>query len=244
MEKTDAWVVLRLDGDVVGLKDYVAVKGVYDSEDAAQSAIPSLSGESNYVVIRSRHYLENKKSELFTNQHFEKVQGLKIGSSNTQINNHASHEQFRAIQDLWDQLPPSNRRRTILPLLSQLTEIAVAKVTGASIIDDSRLAADLKLPSGKLIEVKTVLLDSERKKSPNLQFQAEVEFDFLAVVIFNPSLNIETARMIPVEALKLYARPVSPIGGRLMINLRVTQSFLDYPGSKDINLANDSLKAS
>lgn len=244
MKKADAWVILRLDGDVVGLKDYVAVKGVYDSEDAAQLAIPNLSGESNYVVIRSRHYLEDKKPELLTNQHFEKVQGLKIGSSNAQTNNHAAHEQFRAIQDLWDQLPSSSRRQTILPLLSQLTEIAVAKVTGASIIDDSRLAADLKLPNGKLVEVKTVLLDSERKKSPNLQFQAEIEFDFLAVVIFNPSLNIETARMIPVEALKLHARPVSSIGGRPMINLRVTQSFLDYPGSKDINFTNDSLKAS
>jgi hypothetical protein len=241
MKKADAWVVLRIDGDVVELKDNIAVKGVYDSESAAESALQNLSEESNYIVIRSRRYLEDHQPEILRNNHSEKVQGLKIHSSNGHTNYDDLYGQFRVVRDLWNILPQSNRRKTIIPLLSQLAELAVAKVTGASIIDDPNLAANLKLPTGERVEVKTILLDSERRRSPNLQFPAEVEFDLLAVVIFSPDLTIETARMIPVEALKFYARSVSYRTGRPMLNLRVIQPFLDYPGSKDINLANYSL---
>ena len=241
MKKSDAWIVLRLDGDAVGLKDYIAVKGVYNTEDAAQSAIPSLSTESNYIVIRSRHYSEDHKSEIITNNHSEKLQGLKIHSSNGNIGNHGLYEKLNVIRDLWNQLPSSNRREIIIvPLLSQFTELAIAQLMNVSILEDRSLGGDLKLPNGEIVEVKTILLDPERKKSPHLQFPAETNFDFLAIVIFDPNFNIETARIIPVDALKLYARPVSQ-GGRQMISLRVIQPFLDYPGYKDINFANYSL---
>ncbi|AFY60199.1 hypothetical protein [Synechococcus sp. PCC 6312] len=239
MKKADAWVILRFDGDAVRLKDYVAVKGIYDSEDAAQSAIPNLSEGSDYIVIRSRRFLEDNKSMFLTKEYSEIVQGLKIQSS-YRCNDKSLHDQLQTVRDLWNQLPPSNRRRAILPLLSQLTELAVAKVTGASIVDDPRLGADLKLTSGELVEVKTILLDPERRKSPNLQFRGEIEFDLLAVVIFDPNLKIEIARIIPVDALKLHARRLIHLGGGSITNLRVTQSFLDYPGFKDINLANYS----
>jgi len=241
MKKADAWVVLRLDGDALELKDYVAVKGVYDSEDAAQSAISNLSKESNYIVIRTRHYLEDKQSEILANNHSDVVQGLKIRSTNGHTSHNTLPKQLQIVRDLWNQLPLSNRQQIILPLLSQLTKLEVAKVTGASIIDDPSLGADLRLTSGELIEVKTVLLDPERRKSPNLQFQGKIEFDLLAVVIFNSNLNIEAARMIPVDALNLHARPLFHLGGRSITNLRVTQPLLDYPGSKDINLTNYSL---
>jgi|GEM_PF-6118126 len=237
MKKSDAWVVVRLDKDIVGIQDYLAVKGVYDSECEAQSAIQNLSEESNYLVIRSRHYLEDNKA---VDTHSGTVQGFKIKSSRD-TSNHDIYKQFHAIQDLWNQLPPSNRQRTIFPLLSQLTEIAVAKVTGASILDHPSSTADLKLPNGELIEVKTIILDPNHKKSPNLQFRAGLEFNNLAVVIFGSGLNIEIARMIPVEALRFHARPSTQVGGRQMINIRVTQPFLEYPGSKDINFANYSL---
>ncbi|QYX32325.1 hypothetical protein [Sphaerospermopsis torques-reginae] len=241
MKKSDAWVVLRLDGDAVGFKDYIAVKGVYDSESAAQSAIPSLSPESNYIVIRSRHYSEDNKSEIITNNHADKVQGLKIHSANGgQTSNHGLYEKLNVIRDFWNQLPTSNRREIIIPLLSQFTELAIAQVMNAAIIEDRSLWGDLKLPNGEIVEVKTILLDPERRKSPHLQFPAEANFDFLAIVIFDPDFNIETARMIPVDALKLYARPVSQ-RDRQMMNLRVIQPFLDYPGYKDINFANYSL---
>jgi hypothetical protein len=241
MKKSDAWVVVRLDKDIVGIKDYLAVKGVYDSEDEAQSAIPNLSEESNYLVIRSRHYLEDNNTEIPKNNHHEKIQGFTVHSSNGNTGNHDIYKQFHAIQELWNQLPPLNRQRTIFPLLSQLTELAVAKVTGASILDDPSSIADLKLPNGELIEVKTIILDPDHKKSPNLQFRAGLEFNNLAVVIFGSDLNIEIARMVPVEALRFHARPSTHVGGRQMINIRVTQPFLEYPGSKDINFANYSL---
>jgi hypothetical protein len=244
MKKSDAWVVLRLDRDVVGINDYLAVKGVYDSEDDAQSAIQSLSEESNYLVIRSRHYLEDNKTDDTKNNHSGKVQGLKVQSPSRNTSDHEIYKQFHAIQGLWNQIPPLNRQRNIFPLLSELTELAVAKATGASILHDPSLLADLKLPNGELIEVKTIILDPDRRKSPNIQFRANLNFNYLAVVVFDPDLNIEIARMIPVEVVRLHARPASHVDGRqIQINLRVTQLFLDYPGSQDINFANYSLKA-
>ncbi|TAE59389.1 MAG: hypothetical protein EAZ87_09695 [Nostocales cyanobacterium] len=239
MKKSDAWVVLRLDGDAVEFKDYIAVKGVYDTEDAAQSAIHSLSQQSNYIVTRSRYYSEDQKSDI-TNNHLDKVQGLKIHSANGHTRNHGLYEKLNVIRDFWNQFPQSNRREMIIPILSKFTELAIAQVMNASIIEDSSLGGDLKLPNGKIIEVKTIILDPERKKSPHLQFSAEANFDFLAIVIFDPDLNLETSRMIPVDALKIYANPVSQ-GSHQKINLRVTQPFLDYPGYQNINFLNYSL---
>jgi len=65
MKKADAWVVLRFDGDAISSKDDVAVKGVYSSETAAQSAIPDSPGASSYIVVRSRRYLEDESETLY-----------------------------------------------------------------------------------------------------------------------------------------------------------------------------------
>lgn len=236
MKKADAWVVLRLDGDAIAFSDYVAVKGVYDHEDAARLVQAELStegiGDSKYVVVRSRRYVDENSSMTSTNR----IQGFDIQSSEHTRTTPLLQE-INAIQNLLNRLPSQVRRRTILPLLSSLAEYAVAEALGASHIDDPRSGWNLELPDGKRIEVKTVLLDPEHKKSPSLQFQADKLFDAFAVVVFRPDLTIETARMIPVDALELYSRPGGPhLANQPLINVRVTQQLLNYPGSKNIEI--------
>lgn len=239
MKKADAWVVLRLDGDAIAFGDYVAVKGVYDHEDAARLVQTELSTEgiedSKYVVVRSRRYVDENSSMSSTNQ-LPRIQGFDIQSSE-HIRTTPLIQEINAIQNLLNRLPSQVRRRTILPLLSSLAEYTVAEALGASHIDDPRSGWDLELPDGRRIEVKTVLLDPERKKSPSLQFQADKLFDAFAVVVFRPDLTIETARMIPVDALELYSRPGGPhLANQPLINVRVTQQLLNYPGSKNIEI--------
>jgi hypothetical protein len=258
MKKADAWIILRLDEGAIPVKDYIAVKGVYDSEDAALSAIPDVPGKSRYLVLRSRHFSvknrEHKSVDSLASHHSSKVQGLTIHPAKESLNSYSVDRAFSPssqdfdnqlhfLQNLWNQLSPCRRRRAILPLLSQLTELQIARLMEASIVENlsvenSNLTAILKTPSGDRVDVRTVILTPERKKSPNLQFRSDMEFEFLALIIFSPALVIETARMIPVEALRYHARPGSHRSGHSMLNLRVTPSLLTFPGSKEISMTN------
>lgn len=177
MKKADAWVVLRLDGDATAFSDYVAVKGVYDHEDAARLVLAELSTEgiedSKYVIIRSRRYVDENYSVISINQLPKRIQGFNIQPSNEHTITTITIQEINAIRNLLNRLPSQVRRRTILPLLSSLVECMVAEALDASYVDEPRSGWDLEMSDGTRIEVKTVLLDSERKKSPSLQFRAD-----------------------------------------------------------------------
>ncbi|NJN61638.1 MAG: hypothetical protein HC795_09045 [Coleofasciculaceae cyanobacterium RL_1_1] len=229
MNKADAWVVLRFDDGTTALDDRIAVKGVYNSKYEADSAIPEAIEGSRYKVMRSRHFFEDGKPYLPKADHLEKIQGLALGSRDRWVGFMSSDAQLLAIQQLWRELP-TEKRKSLVPALALLTEVAVAKVIGAVAIDDLDAGADLRLPNGQLVKVRHVLLDDQGRKSPYLQVKDDGELDWLALVLFDPDLRPRVARLVPVEAVKLYGRPVS--GDK--VGLRVTQALLEFPGSREI----------
>jgi|LakMenE01Jun11ns_1017448.scaffolds.fasta_scaffold9498476_1 hypothetical protein len=242
MKKKDAWAILRIDEMSIELADYISIKGVYDSEEAAHLAIPSASEKSHYLVVRTRHYCDEIKTKNFTQsnhqsiQSIQSIQGIQLRSNGSYAAMGEFQEGFSAIQCLWQILPPQTRKQALLQSLNQLTEVAIARALSASLNGNPSLPWDLELSNGQRIAVKVVILEPEAKKSPNLQFPLERQFDFFVIVVFTPDLQIEIAKMIPVEALDFYARSVNPLSKQSALNLRVTQALLDYPGSQTVNL--------
>ena len=228
MNKADAWVVLRFDDSAATLDDRIAVKGVYNSEREADSAVPNAVPGSRYKVVRSRHFFESNRPYVPKRNGLDRVQGLPLQLLDKPVEFMSSDAQFIAMQQLWSELPP-DKHKSLVPALSLLTEVSVAKAIGGAVMGD-RDAADLRLPNGELVEVRPILLDDGCKKSPYLQLKDEGGFDWLALVLFDPDLQPVVARLIPTEAVKLYGRPVS--GSK--VSLRVTQSLLEFPGSLEI----------
>jgi hypothetical protein len=124
-------------------------------------------------------------------------------------------------------------------LLAYLTEHAVALSMGVSLEDDPKALWDLELQGGERVEVKTVILDVEARRSPAVQINLAAQIRFLAIVIFRPDLTIETAKMIPAEALNLYGRPGPRLSTGELLNVRVTPHLLHYQGAWDIPLGQE-----
>ena len=236
MKKKDAWAILRIDEMSIELADYISIKGVYDSEEAAHLAIPSALEKSHYLVVRTRHYCDELTTKNFAQSNPQFVQGIQLRSNGSYAAIDKFQEGFSAIQCLWQILPPQTRKQALFQSLNQLTEVALARALSASLNENPSLPWDLELSNGQRIVVKVVILEPEAKKSPNLQFPLERQFDFFVIVIFTPDLQIEIARMIPVEAQDFYARSVNPLSKQSALNLRVTQALLDYPSSQTVNL--------
>jgi hypothetical protein len=108
---------------------------------------------------------------------------------------------------------------------------------GAEMIDEISQPVpqyDLKLHTGEKIEVKIVILDPQNSRSENLQFPKNISFDFLVIVVFRPDLTIESAKMIPISTLEIFAPSLS--NQKSLRNIRVTGYLLNHPSSQDINL--------
>ncbi|MDM8550250.1 hypothetical protein QUF72_09240 [Desulfobacterales bacterium HSG2] len=238
MKKTDAWIVLRFDDEAASsLKDYVAVKGVYDDRKAAQNVVERLSGENHdypqYESIKSRRYTDEDSPE--SSQKPYRVQGFDLCLKTKSADNFNMTDDLETVQRLWNRFPflPLNRRKQIfLPILSYLVELAIADELGGS-VTDMFAKWDMELPGGDRIEVKTVILDPEGRKAPNLRFE-KMEFDALAIVIFGHDLTIEAARLIPTGALEHYIRRPAIIrrpATKQSVNLRVTRQLLNDPSA-------------
>lgn len=237
MKKTDAWVVLRFDDESVSsLKDYIAIKGIYDDKKTAHDVAERLSLENRdqaqYLNIRSRRYTNEKHPEPLKKQ---RVQGFDLLLKSEKADNFGVTDEIETVRKLWSRFPflPSKRKEDIFhPLLSYVVNLAIADELGGTVTDTLNSGWDIKLYDGRLIKVKTVILDPDGRKAPNLRFKnlREAEFDALAIVIFGPDLSIEDARLIPTDALDHYIGPAT----KQSVNLRVTRQLLNDPSATPI----------
>jgi len=230
MKKTDAWVVLRFDDEAASsLRDYVAVKGVYDDGETARNVAERLSGESHdypqYESIRSRRHTDEHSPE--PSQRPYRVQGFDLRLKTESADSLSITDELETVRRLWNRFPflSSDRRKEIfLPILSYLLEVAIADELGGPVTNPPA-GRDTGLPGGNRIRVEPVILDPEGRKAPNLHFR-KMETDALAIVVFGPDLTLEAARLIPAGALAHYIRPAT----KQSVNLRVTRQLLNDPG--------------
>ena len=240
LKKIDAWVVLRFDDGAEYCEDRVAVKGVYDSEESASTSISNSSEKadvsSKYTVVRTRHFVKSDtpSSEIGSNR----IQGFPTSHWLQVLHHDHPIPGIEPVKKLWDELPPRVRKRTLQPLLSYVTENAIARALGASVEDHPHAAWDLNLPGGDRVDVKTVILDITASKSPVVFVNPAGQIQFLALVVFRPDLSIEAAKMIPSEALTLFGRPGARSSTGGLVNVRVTPHLLHYSGAWDIPLKN------
>jgi len=240
MKKVDAWAILRFEEEDFPSSDYVAIKGIYDTEEAAYLALKKVqANKENYVIERTRRFTEEDLAIQPSLPSAQRIQGLNISLSNEK--NYHDHDSFSSelnnIRELWKKLPIKIARKTLLPLLNYVTKSTLAQMLGAEMIDEISQPVqqyDLKLNTGEKIEVKIVILDPQNSRSPNLQFSENVSFDFLIIVVFRPDLTIAIAKMIPVNTLEFFARSLS--NQKSLMNIRVTEYLLNHPSCQDINL--------
>src|SRR5690242_11450312 len=118
--KVNAWVVIRLEGEAIQLGDYVSIKGVYDSQEAADKAAAAAApGYARNVVVLTRRFAEDGQ---IPTQREHRVQGLPTRSLETQKwfppwESLKHHLQTRSTYD---------RSRASLPILGYLAEAMVA----------------------------------------------------------------------------------------------------------------------
>jgi hypothetical protein len=79
MKKVEAWVVLRFDSVAENCKDLIAVKGVYESKEAASKAIEESApgnADSAYTVIRTRRLVASDAFTPNETSSQERIQGF------------------------------------------------------------------------------------------------------------------------------------------------------------------------
>ena len=239
MKKLDAWVVLRFDSGTEHCRDRIAVKGVFNSQEAASKSIEATSDQSGvkstYTVIRTRRFAESDApaSEKTT---LNRVQGFSTLHWRPGVHSDHPIPGIEEVRKLWNELPTRVRKRTLHPLLSYLTENAVAVSLGASVEDEAKTQWDLVLPDGARVDVKTVILDISSSKSPVVQVNSRAQIQFLALVIFRPDLTIDAAKMFPAEALSVFGRPGPRSSRGDLINVRITPHLLHYSEAWNIPL--------
>lgn len=87
-----------------------------------------------------------------------------------------------------------------------------------------------------MVEVKTLILDTNIKKFLFINIHGNYDFNFLAIVIFNENFEFDVARLIPVDVVSLFVSPEFHERRRNILNLRVTDLLLNYPGTINIQL--------
>lgn len=239
-KKTPAWVVVRLDGPAQQHSDYVAIKGVYDSRDEAQAAADRASAshpayEASYHIFQSRRLLSDSSTETQSPANRRVVQGLPI----EQLRHLPWHmndlPENATLRNLAEQLPRDVRRRVLQPLVAHYAEAAIARALGATAETDAKTGADLRLPDGTRVEVRTVFLDVERPRAPHVQFKPEAA-DYLALVLVTPDFEFSTARLIPAEVLSHFERPGPDTRTTKLASLRITTDLMNAPGTSSIDL--------
>jgi hypothetical protein len=240
--KTPAWVVLRIDAPFLPIQEGVVVKGVYDNEADARDAIIRAKNQNEkpeYVIIRTRHFSAAEVGAPPSEP--ERIQGfVGLGSGETSEVSLPLQEYLKPIAGLVRDLP-AIPRSALNPLLAHVAERAVVSTVGGRLGDRPDQGTDVRLPDGRLIEVKSVWLDPELRKAPSIRVPADWNFDLLAVVLFAPDLRSASMRFLPREAVELYSRPVVTTAGKSSAVLRITPQLLSWPRRVDVpgNIATD-----
>jgi hypothetical protein len=236
MEKRDSWVILRFE-DVSVRADYVSVKGVYDSEAAAQSAFNRVATDSPtaiYKLYRSRRFSDENAANNQIKPSPPLVQGFKLEGP-PQVPIEKALAMVGELREVLGHAPERISRQAFLPVLYRLAEMAVANALGGRFAEQNA-TWDINLEDGTRIEVKIALLDAEKRRAPVIQLRDDCEFDKLALVLFRPDLSIEAAKLIPREGVCLAAVPIGRQQSRSMSQVRVTSALLNFPGTEDIRL--------
>jgi hypothetical protein len=241
-QKTDTWVVVRFDSPAQEHSDFVAVKGVYDSEADAQAAAGRAagsqqhSGESSYHVFHSRRFTGGDEQGA-TRQAAQRlrIQGLPTDHLQQFEAYWRYLPDYELLRSAAERLPSDVRRRVLQPLLAYYAEAAIARALGAKVVGQSQADADLRLPDGRTVQVKTIFLDPEKARAPFVQFRPD-RVDYLALVLVTPDLELTTARLIPSDVLTHFDRPGPRTRDSKLTNLRVTTDLMSAPGTSNIDL--------
>lgn len=236
--KVDAWVVVRLDGPVKDLSDYLSIKGVYDTQAAAEKAADAskIAGRADYAryqVLRTRRMVD-EDAQKGAQKREPRIQGLPSKSLEAQT--WYAIQSWQDLQSVLGPMPLSDRWKTAQPYLGFLSEALVARALHGVIVSGKEPGGpDVLLPNGETVEVKTVRLDPEQHRTAIVEFRKDA-FDFLALVLFQPDLSAASARLIPATVIRHFEQPSSQTrqGQRTMI--RVTPDLLTAPGTLRIEL--------
>lgn len=112
-----------------------------------------------------------------------------------------------------------------------LAEYAMAKSLNAELLSAVG-PADLRLKDGTLVDVKTLLLDHDGKRSPFIEIRRIDDVKFLGIVVFGPDLELYDAVLIPISSVEMFARPGLRKSGSM--RLRVTPAILNHPEAKKL----------
>lgn len=235
--KTDTWVVLRFDGPSRDLEDHVAVKGVYDSELQAKSAVARLADgaatQDKYVVILSRRFTDAGAGAISSAANRAPVQGL-VGDEVRWNWLWADPSRPHSLEAAVSVLPDEVRRQVLRPLISYHAESTVARALGAHKPKPDE-QGDLVLSNGKIVEVKVVFLDPHKAKSPFVQFRSS-GVDYLVFVLVDPSFAIFSATLVPASVARVFERTSSGASESQVASLRITPDLLKAPGTSSIDL--------
>lgn len=236
-EKVDVWVVLRFDGPGAEPNDSVAIKGVYDSVEEANTAADRAAHEpahrARYSVVRSRRFPTEGSTAAVQERHQVRLEkSLKVWQETSRV---LPGLMKPAIRELASLLPPEISKRAMQPLLSYYAEGLVARALNAVPVHGRGAEGDLRLPDGTTVEVKAVSLSPDRQKAPFVQFRSD-HIQQLALVIFSKDLMSITARLIPAPVLSHFERLGSHSRQGQLSNIRITSDLLNAPGTSPIEL--------
>jgi hypothetical protein len=236
-EKVDVWVVVRFDEPTPDQADFVAIKGVYDSFEEAIAASDRAAKESaqraRYTVVRSRRFLAEGGAATSHDRHQARWEkSLKMWQHTSQL---LPGLMKPALTELASQLPPEVSRRAFQPLLAYYAEALVGRALNATPVREPSIQGDVRLPNGDIVEVKSVLLEPDRRKAPVVQFRTD-RTQQLALVLFSNDLKVIAARLIPSSVLSHFDRLGTHSRQGQFSNIRITPDLLDAPGTTAIEL--------
>ena len=77
-----------------------------------------------------------------------------------------------------------------------IAEVIAAKAFGGTLLDQSAKGADVELPSGELVQVKSVTDYGKKIKTSGIR---STEFDQLLLVVFNQAIAVQSAHLYTRE---------------------------------------------
>ena len=239
-EKRDVWVVIRFDGPAQEHTDYVSIKGIFETQAEAQAAadrglaqLGDRQYEAQYHIVRSRHL---SKGSLRANRPTKpsRVQGFALDAFPKEELQHV-RDAFAGtpVPDTLERVPVGLGHILLRPLFVHFAESLVASALGAE-PSRARQGPDLVWKKGQTIEVKTIFLDKQKEKSPFVQL-ANLESDWLAIVLIEPASMLVAARLFPASVLNHYKR-LAPNARRKSGAFRLTSDFWKAPGARPLQL--------
>jgi len=194
-----------------------SVIAVFDSLDSANewlAQFAALDPDSRYEVVQTVHIVVP-----------EQVQGIPVRrDATTQL----LSELFQRLARSRDDMGTPGFRA----MMGHIAELVVAQALDARIVHTHE-PFDLLLSDGQRVEVKTVILKPEYQRAPRLDISPKEEFDVLALVLFDPNLQVVSARLIPRTVIEKFSK-VSGRHDHPNRHVTVTPILLSYPGTKDI----------